>query len=299
MLGLFKRYIEDGLEDETIELKSSYHPGEATREIVAMANSGRRGYILFGVAEAKLRKSDTPFIQSQHEHFSNTDDAERRLRQFVADKVKPVPPFRVHAFKWTNGETIGVVAVMRSSLLHEFVRDVQDRYNKVIGRPGTFIIRDGVEIRTMSSEEVARRFAEAAAAAQAPTPQTTVDVINFGHALTDEQIKELEALGYRIGIPNLGASFHLDDHAPFGPQVERILDSFGYSKAEWERVSNTTLFVLPTHAEIAGIFLAQLHGRMGHFPRIIRRTRGTDGGFHVVEVVDLQQLRNEQRARSI
>jgi len=295
LIGLFKRYIEEGREDETIELKLSYHPGEATREIVAMANAGRRGYILFGVAEASQRSASEPFISSQNEHFSNPDLTERQLREFMLRRVNPVPPFRVYSMRWTTGELLGVVAVGLSDTLHEFTQEIFNRQNEPICRPGTFIMRDGVQVRAMSLEDINRRLQQISSA----TAMKFVDVINFGHALTEEQIKELRDLGYNVGIPNLGEMVHLNDNEPLGPQVERILDSFGYSKAEWERCGTDNLFVLPTHAEIAGVFLAQLHGRMGHFPRIIRRVRGADGAFHVTEVIDLQNMRLQQRARAI
>lgn len=293
MLGLLKRYIDEGIEDETIELKRSYHPGEATREIVAMANAGRGGYILYGVEDAQDRKPGHRITISQKKQFSDTDATERQLRQYMKERVTPIPSFRVQSFEWTNGDTIGVVVVGHSDLLHEFVRQVQDRAGKSAARPGMFIVRDGVEIRPMTGAEVVRRQSGETDA----TSMKYVDVINFGHALTEDQIKELRKLGYRVGIPNLGESVHLDSFSEFGPQAERILESFGYSKKQWEECGTRTLFVLPGHPDIAAAFLARLHGRMGHFPRIIRRARGTDGAYHVVEVVDLQQMRDEQRAK--
>lgn len=293
MLGLLKRYIEEGMEDETVELKKSYHPGEATREIVAMANAGRGGYILHGVVDAKDRKTGTSFTISQKKHFANTDVAERQLRQYIKERVTPIPPFRVHCFEWTNGDIIGVIVVGHANAVHEFVREAQDRAGKSIAGPGVFLIRDGVEIRPMTGAEIAR----AQSTETNPTPGQYVDVINFGHVLTTDQIKQLHELGYRIGIPNLGESVHLDNFSELGPQVERILDSFGYSKSQWEECGTKTLFVLPGHPDIAAAFISRLHGRMGHFPRIIRRARGTDGAYHVVEVVDLQRLRDEQRAK--
>lgn len=294
MLGLLKRYIEEGMEDETVELKESYHIGEATREMVAMANGGRRGYILFGVVEdANRPKRRGRTTWSRHNEFANCDDTERKLRQYVLDRVTPPPIFRVHSFKWTNGDTIGVVSVSASDKVHEFVRDVQDRGDKVIGRPGTFLIRDGVQVRPMTSDEVAR----AKQKGQTNQGVRVVDVINFGHALTDGQIEQLRRLGYVIGIPNLGERINLDDGKHFASQVERILDSFGYSKMEWEALGGQTLFVLPTLSDIAGVLLAQLHGRMGHFPRVIRRTRDEHGGFSVIEVIDLQSLRAQQRSK--
>lgn len=295
VIGLFKRYIEEGLEDETIELKSSYHPGEATREIVAMANTGRPGYILFGVGEASLRTPSKPFTVSQIEHFSNPDLTERQLREFMARRVHPLPAFRAHAMRWTNGDLLGVIHVALSDTLHEFTQDIKDRRNESICRPGVFIMRDGVQVRAMSLEDINRRQQQPLSTA----PRNFVDVINFGHTLTDEQIRELHALGYTVGIPNLGGAVHLDDQSTLDSQVEHILDSFGFSRKSWEEINKKALFVLPTHAEIAAVFLAQLHARMGHFPRMIRRARGSDGAFHVVEVVDLQSVRDRQRARSV
>ncbi len=60
------------------------------------------------------------------------------------------------------------------------------------------------------------------------------------------------------------------------------------------------LVSLPELSTIAAAVLAELHGRMGYFPPVIRRRR--IGGsprvvFEVAEIVNLQELREEARLR--
>ena len=49
---------------------------------------------------------------------------------------------------------------------------------------------------------------------------------------------------------------------------------------------------------IAALVLAEIHGRCGHFPAVVRMRRDQTGAapvFQVTEIIDLQTLRDEAR----
>jgi hypothetical protein len=88
----------------------------------------------------------------------------------------------------------------------------------------------------------------------------------------------------------------LDDERPFSEQVRGLLDGVGLSATEWQ---TTALLVnLPSLAVIAALVLAEVHGRCGYWPPVLR-LRPVAGSvpprFEVAEVIDLSKVRDEAR----
>lgn len=85
---------------------------------------------------------------------------------------------------------------------------------------------------------------------------------------------------------------------PLFPQVRSLADTCRLSAREWQ-----TLPVLvnpPSLNFSATALIAELHGRMGYFPTIIRLRPvpcSTPPEFAVAEIVDLQRMRDESRRR--
>lgn len=77
-----------------------------------------------------------------------------------------------------------------------------------------------------------------------------------------------------------------------------LLDTVGLSSQEWQTLP--ILINLPSLKVIAAIRLAELHGRMGYFPTVLR-LRPVQGStppqFEVAEVINLQAIRDSTRAR--
>lgn len=123
-------------------------------------------------------------------------------------------------------------------------------------------------------------------------------ILNFSHPLTEEQIAQIESLSGEKVERVIDIPTHFDNEASFGPQVVALVDSLGFSPQEWQ----TTLFLInpPSLNIITAVLLAELHGRMGYFPTIIR-LRPVPGSpvprFEVAELLTLQQLREEARKR--
>ncbi len=125
-------------------------------------------------------------------------------------------------------------------------------------------------------------------------------VLNFSHPLTAEQIAQIEGLtGAAVDeVRHIPTQF--DVARPFTPQVVALADRCGLSPEEWQTIP---LLILPPALNfIAVALLAELHGRMGYFPPIVR-TRPVAGAlpprYEVAEILDLQSLRDEARQRRV
>ncbi len=79
------------------------------------------------------------------------------------------------------------------------------------------------------------------------------------------------------------------------PQVKEIVKSVGLTPTEWQIES--IVINLPGMSPATAILLAELHGRMGYFPTIMRlsSTQVSPPVFAVTEVIGLQNVRNEAR----
>ncbi|MFN3929149.1 MAG: CRISPR-associated protein Csx15 [Thermoflexus sp.] len=123
-------------------------------------------------------------------------------------------------------------------------------------------------------------------------------VLNFAHPLTEEQLHQIEALAGRTVEQIIVIDAQVDPGAPLAPQVAAMVDRVGLSAEEWQTLP--LLIALPSLNYSAGVLLAELHGRMGYFPSILR-LRPVPGvvppRFEVVEIIDLQAVRDAARAR--
>ena len=122
-------------------------------------------------------------------------------------------------------------------------------------------------------------------------------LLNFSHPLTHAQQAQIEALA-GAGIEHvIAVPAQFDHRQPFVPQVADLLARVPLSADEWQTAP--ILIVLPALNFIAAVLLAELHGRMGHFPAIVR-IRPVEGSlpvaYEVAEIIDLQSVRDQARA---
>ena len=122
-------------------------------------------------------------------------------------------------------------------------------------------------------------------------------VINFAHPLTDDQKKAIEQETGLAIERMLLVDTQIDTLLPLQPQVAAWLDGLGVASSEWQ--SEAVLMVLPSLSASTAVLLAELHGRMGHFPAIVR-LRPAVGAvvprFDVAEIINLQAVREGARA---
>ena len=124
-----------------------------------------------------------------------------------------------------------------------------------------------------------------------------MQIINFSHPITAEQLTQVEML---IGLPVdevLDIPTHFDSEQPIAPQVTTLVEGIGLTSTEWQTLP--LLINLPSLNVIAAVLLAELHGRMGYFPPVLR-LRSVPGSipprFEVAEVINLQAVRENARA---
>lgn len=120
-------------------------------------------------------------------------------------------------------------------------------------------------------------------------------LLNFAHPLTADHLAAVERLtGEKPEVRDVACQF--DPHQPFAPQVTALADAAGLTPEEWQTMP--LLLNLPTLHVIAALLLAELHGRCGYFPAVLR-LRPVEGAvpprFEVAEVLDLQGQRERGR----
>ncbi len=123
-------------------------------------------------------------------------------------------------------------------------------------------------------------------------------VLNYSHPLTPAQLAQLETLTSAplTEVRDMPALLDLD--APFTAQATALADAAQLSPAEWQTAP--LLLVPPALNFAAAALLAELHGRMGYFPPIVR-LRPVSGAlpprYEVAEIINLQALRDAARKR--
>ncbi|MBM4459702.1 MAG: hypothetical protein FJ011_18395 [Chloroflexi bacterium] len=121
-------------------------------------------------------------------------------------------------------------------------------------------------------------------------------LLNFSHPLTPEQLAQVAALTAAAVERVIAVPAQFDTGQPFAPQVEALLAAIPLTAEEWQTLP--LLIVPPALNFITAVLLAELHGRMGYFPAIVR-LRPIAGSllprFEVAEIINLQAVREQAR----
>lgn len=123
-------------------------------------------------------------------------------------------------------------------------------------------------------------------------------LINFSHPLTESQRGQLESLTGTSVTRLIELMPHFDEQAPFVPQLAALLDQIDLTSAQWQ--GEPILVVLPSLNFIAALLLAELHGRMGYFPPVVRTRPVVDSlprRYEIAEILDLQLVRDQARQK--
>ena len=120
-------------------------------------------------------------------------------------------------------------------------------------------------------------------------------ILNFAHPLTPEQRAQIEALANTSITEVRTIPVQIDQSEPLEPQITAVVNAIGLSSEEWQ--TRTLLINPPGYAPAAFVLLAQLHGRIGHFPSLIRLrpNYGPTTTFEVAELLNLQVNREQAR----
>ncbi len=123
-----------------------------------------------------------------------------------------------------------------------------------------------------------------------------ITIINFAHALTLQQQAQIEQLCNCTIARVIDVSTQVDNTQPLAPQVTQLIDAVGLSQEEWDKLP--LLINPPSYAPLTVALLAQLHGRMGNFPTMLRIrpiANSTPVRFEVAELLNLQTYRETGR----
>jgi transcriptional regulator with XRE-family HTH domain len=120
-------------------------------------------------------------------------------------------------------------------------------------------------------------------------------ILNFAHPLTAQQQTQIEQLSGTsieniITIPTL-----INEEEPLEPQITQLIDAVDQSINNLHK--RHILINPPGYAPAAFLLLAEIHGRIGHFPTLIRMRpkHGSVTTYEVIELLNLQTIRDTAR----
>lgn len=123
-------------------------------------------------------------------------------------------------------------------------------------------------------------------------------LLNFTHPLSQSQLQQLQSvMGEKIDR-TIHIPVQFEHERSFVEQVRELADAAGLSPEEWQ--SAPILIIPPALNFIAVTLLAELHGRMGYFPPIVRMRpvhETLPPRYEVAEVINLQAVRDAARTR--
>ena len=99
-----------------------------------------------------------------------------------------------------------------------------------------------------------------------------------------------------LQVTNIATQF--DPAQSYAEQAQALVHGIPLSGADWQTAA--LLINLPGHSAIAACLLAELHGRMGHFPAIIRLrpiANSVSPAYELAEIINLQTTRERSRLR--
>jgi len=123
-------------------------------------------------------------------------------------------------------------------------------------------------------------------------------LLNFSHPITPEQQGQIEALTNQKIERVIPLPAQFDHQQPYLPQLAAVMDGLPLSPQELQGAP--ILVNLPSFNTIAALILAELHGRMGYFPPILRLRPVADAippRYEAAEILNLQPVRDEARTR--
>lgn len=121
-------------------------------------------------------------------------------------------------------------------------------------------------------------------------------LLNFSHPLTQAQLDQVATLTGNLieAVHTIPVQF--DNNQAFLHQLAALTAAIPLTAEELQ--TQQLLVNLPSYNFVAALLLAELHGRMGYFPPIIRLRPVPDSlppQYEVGEILNLQAVRNEAR----
>jgi len=127
-------------------------------------------------------------------------------------------------------------------------------------------------------------------------PAAGTTILNFAHPLTPAQLQQIEELTGAAVERVMDIATQMQHGEPFDVQVRRLLNQIDPTGQLWQ--TEGLVVNPPGYAPAAAVLLAELHGRIGHFPAIVRLrpvAGSTPTRYEVAEVINLQAVRDRSR----
>ena len=120
-------------------------------------------------------------------------------------------------------------------------------------------------------------------------------LLNFTHPLTDAQRAHIEALAGTSIEEERTIRVQIRHEEALEPQIAAIVERVGLSSLAWQ--TRPLLINPPGYAPAAFVLLAELHGRIGHFPSLVRLRpkSGPVPTYEIAELLNLQAVRESAR----
>lgn len=123
-------------------------------------------------------------------------------------------------------------------------------------------------------------------------------LLNFSHPLTPEQIAQVQELTGQPVDQVISLPVQFNNEEPFLPQLAALVDQIPLNQQDLQ--TRPILINPPSLNFITALLLAELHGRMGYFPPIIR-LRPLAGSlpprYEAAEILNLQAVRDAARPK--
>lgn len=121
-------------------------------------------------------------------------------------------------------------------------------------------------------------------------------LLNFSHPLTSMQKQEVAGKVNQHIDRIINVKTRFDEQQPFRPQLGTLMSQIDLTPKEWRE--QMIIVILPSLNFIVALLLAELHGRMGYFPPVVRTQPVADSlprRYQVTEILDLQSIRDSAR----
>jgi hypothetical protein len=120
-------------------------------------------------------------------------------------------------------------------------------------------------------------------------------ILNFSHPLSGEQQGQIEALTRTTLDEVCNIPIQISGQESLETQIRAIVNAIQLTSEQWQTLP--LLINPPGYAPAAIVLLAELHGRIGHFPSMLslRSTAGVVASYEVAGIVNLQTIRETSR----
>jgi hypothetical protein len=267
---------------QELPLSSKPEKAKFAQIVSAVANSpGGKGYIVIGVIDKKNRKGTTLDDALQNIEY-DYDIYNNMISDALKEYVHPIPNVIYEEIEIIKNKKIGVITIQTSKdRPHEIKRESDKITEGIYIRRGTGTFRaTRDEIMSMTDKSI-----------------RTPLIINMAREFTEWQLQEMNVAKIDTSyiIPSPYQKIEFDMNMPLAQQVKGICDELPLTNDEWETLD--IIVNLPGLAPAAAAILAEMHGRMGHFPDILvlKKSTVSPNEFVFSEVVHLQGIRNEAR----